>query len=177
MKYLKTIWQLIIAPLIVGVILIKIENGKLFSDIMKFLKTIVNFIFSIFTIKIPLWLIIIIIIVTIFIIYTIKKVKKSEQNLKKKTSLPHEDYTEDYYEGLKYEWTWYRGFEGLEIENIHPICECGCSFNYEFYDRKLTCPDCKKEYPNNVDIESAEKVFVNRYNKKLKKYKEEIKDN
>lgn len=87
----------------------------------------------------------------------------------------HEEYTEDYYNGLKYRWNWYKSFDGIQIGDIYPICECGCTFSYDLFDFELECPDCKKKYKNNVDTDSAERVFINRYNKKIKQQNQEIK--
>lgn len=178
-KFLKSTWIYFILPLFVtvigGLILSKIEDINFLLAVFKFLKLIFDFLIKILTLKISLWIIILLIIFLLIIIFiinkTMSKTDKKELMIKK----IQDDYTEDYYNGLKYKWNWYKSFDGIQIGDIYPICECGCSFSYDIFDFELECPDCKKKYKNNVDTDSAERVFINRYNKKIKQQKQKIK--
>lgn len=171
-KFLKSTWMVFVLPLLVtiigGLILTMIEDIDLFSGIGKFLNIIESSIVKFLTIKVSLWAILLVIIILfIFLIIVNKIIIKTEKN-QTTTKKLYEEYIEDYYDDLKYKWKWNKGYDGLYISDIYPICECGCSFNYDMFDSKLQCPDCKKIYKNNVDTDSAKRVFINRYNKKLK---------
>lgn len=171
-KFLKSTWLYFIVPLAVtvigGLILTKIENVNFLSGIWEFIKLLFNFIIHILTLKISFWIIMLLVIVLFIINKIMLMIKESEITTKKL----YEDYTEDYYNGLKYRWTWRKSYDGIYIADIFPICECGCTFNYDMFDRDLQCPDCKKTYKNNVDTNSAERVFSNRYNKRVKEFLE-----
>ena len=178
-KILKSTWIYFVLPLFItvigGLILTRIENINFLSAIFKFLKLIFGFFIKILTLKISLWIIILLIIVLLIIIFIINKIVTKTDKKELMIKKIHEEYTEDYYNGLKYRWNWYKSFDGIQIGDIYPICECGCTFSYDIFDFELECPDCKKKYKNNVDTDSAERVFINRYNKKIKQQNQEIK--
>lgn len=181
-KILKSAWLILIIPIITGiisgVITSKIENINFVEALSLIIKKIFSFILNTLTFKIPLWIIIVIVVIIAIIIkialyleYNKNEEEMQKENLKK----VFRDYTEDEYEGIKYRWEWEEHYNGIEMINLHPICDCGCTFNYSSFDSYLKCPDCKKQYRNNVNLDSAKRVFANRYSKRLKKFKEERK--
>lgn len=177
-KYFKSIWLVFIIPIVTGVIsgviTAKIEKINFISALVIMFEKIVSFILDILTFKVPIWIIVIGIFIIIFIIKILIYIEDSNKNLehqKENEKRVFKDYTEDEYEGIRYKWEWNEKYNGIEMINLHPVCECGCIFNYSLYDSYLKCPDCKKRYRNNVDLDSAMRVFANRYSKRLEKFK------
>ena len=174
---MKKILMLFIIPIITGVIsgiiTAEIQNINFISGLIIVFKFIFKIIKSLLLFKLPTLIILIMIFIIILLIKIIrfiqtKKINNStkEQN-EEKTLL--EEYVEDEYDGIKYNWKWYNSYEGLKITKLQPICECGCELTYDIFDYYITCPDCKKQYKNNVNVDSAKRVFKNRYRKKLGK--------
>lgn len=176
-KHLKTILLIFIFPIITGiisgVITAKIQDINFLEALWLIIKVIFNFFLNLLTFKIPLWIILIIIFVIIGIIKILIIINDSKNKIESKKmeiKKVFQDYTEDYYDDIKYRWNWYESYDGVQITNLHPICECGCDLEYDMFDSYIICPDCKKRYKNTVDENSAERVFGNRYRKKLEKY-------
>ncbi len=68
---------------------------------------------------------------------------------------------------------WYEASNGVRMTNLHPICECGCDLDCDIFDSYIECPDCKKNFRNKVDENSAERVFANRYRKRFEQFKKD----
>lgn len=181
-KYFKLTCLIFIIPILTGVIsgviTAKIENINFISALGIVLEKIFAFILNILTFKISIWVIAIVVFIIIVAIKILLYIednnnKKNIELKKEKLKSAFRNYTEDEYEGLKYKWEWKERSNGIEMINLHPVCECGCIFNYSPFDNYLKCPDCKKTYRNNVDLDSAMRVFANRYSKRLEKLKNE----
>ena len=76
--------------------------------------------------------------------HCIWKIIKIKENSKR----VFRDYTEDEYEGINYRWEWEEHYNGIEMINLHSICECGCTFNYSSFDSYLNVLIGK----NNIEI-------------------------
>lgn len=177
-KFFKTGCLIFIIPIITGVIsgviTSKVENINFISAMGVVIEKVFSFIQNVLTFKIPVWIIIILFFIIIGIIKLLILINNKDNETKtKEVKRVFRDYTEDYYDGIKYRWKWYETSNGIRITNLHPICECGCDLVYDMFDSYIECPDCKKNFRNKVDEDSAERVFANRYRKRLEQFKKD----
>ena len=170
---IKTFIIIFIVPIITGVITSKIENINFFQAIELIIKTLIDWSKTILLYKIPVWIILIILLLIFLILKVIiwiynkkEKIKLIEEDVKK----VYKDYTTDCYNDINYKWIWKERYDGIEMNYLHPICTCGCDL-INTYNSYIKCPDCKKSYKNTINLEEAERVFLNRYRKRLEAYK------
>ena len=134
-KYLKTIFLIFIIPIVTGiisgVITSKVENIDFVSALSVIIKKTFSFILKILTLKISIWIVLIILFVVIGVIKILNLISDNNNDIEaKKEELKKvfKNYTEDYYDGIKYVWDWYEMYNGIKMTNLHPVCECGCDF-------------------------------------------------
>lgn len=181
-KQLKNILIFLIVPIITGtisgIIVAKIQNINFIEALKIVLTSVISFVTKLLTLNIPVWVILIFIIILV-ILRIFKSIffdNKIDVNLELKKI--YKNYTEDSYNGIHYKWKWIETYDGQLLDDIHPICNCGCNLNYNSWnlDRYVTCPDCKKKYDtNNINENDAENVFINRCNKKTKEFVSNLK--
>ena len=171
-KILKSLGIYILAPLIVEIMLAitlaVFKEINFASALWLTIKKTGELLYEIVTFKISLWVVILV----IFVFVAFKKILNEiihKTPSKSQCDILMETYNEDIYEGINYRWEWYNSSNGPQISNLTPICKCGCELDYYMFDPYVECPECKKIYSNTINESSAERVFVNRFRKKLKK--------
>lgn len=178
-KIIKSIWILFLLPILVtivaGITLTKLENINIYEEILTFLRSIYNIVIFILTINIPLWMLLVIGIILFFIFLFIAKLNNS--NYKKW----YEDYKDDIYKGVRYNWDYSELYNEAIIENFRPVCnKCkgelikkSSSGNYLYGTKQNYCPNCDKilKTPDDEEIKIAEVYVYNKIGKLQEKNK------
>lgn len=141
---------------------------------------ILNFIKGILKFKIPIWVIALFIIIIFATIYIVRLIKPTDSNEHPKW---YYDFKAMNYKEWIFTWNYEKSYDGYEIQNLRPICSCGCELtdlnglSYTHYSGSiLKCPNCEKTYayPPMQVIGSIEqligyKIKTNNYSKELSK--------
>lgn len=182
-KILKSFWLVIIAPILVtvigGLILTKIEDVKFLEGVTSFVLLIWNFVKSILSYSIPVWVIILIIVALFMILLIISKFQTLNQP--RKVSW-YENYNEEKYKGVLYSWNYVTNYGEVSIKHLRPICpNCRGELtevpssrgSYHMY-LQLFCPNCDKETktPTSEELKIAEVFIYNKLKQREKLAKE-----
>ena len=182
-KIIKSTWTLFLLPILVtiigGLVEAKIESVNILEGMLNFLKWIFNGIIFILNINIPLWILLMIGIILLALLFIIAKITSNNVSAKKW----YEDYTDDFFNGIRYAWEYSESYNKFKIENFRPVCnKCKGELiprksigNHYYAMEKNYCPNCDKilEKPSFEEIETAHVYAIN----KLKKECEKIKEN
>lgn len=182
-KIIKSTWTLFLLPVFVtiigGLVQAKIENVNILEGMLNFLKWIFRSIIFILNVNIPLWVLLIIGIILFIILFIIAIIANNNINHKKW----YEDYTDDFYNDIRYAWEYSEVYNKFKIENFRPVCNrCKGELiqrenigNHYYGMKKNYCPNCNiiLENPNFEEIETAHIYVTN----KLKKEYEKLKSN
>lgn len=120
------------------------------------------------TYKISIWIILLsIVLFLIFLFFYSKYTDESKE--------PKYTYTKDFIHGLNWEWRWIQKSRGVNIQDLHGICP-QCSTSLIFYEsdcftaETYKCPLCKKDIYADSSKFNVQAVILDRYNKKLDNY-------
>lgn len=118
-------------------------------NIVEAIQLILKFLLTLFTYKISIWIIGLSLTITIFVFYFYIKIT----NINEEKEPEWLKYTYDTYKKWHFTWTYENYYGKYKIENIQPICSCGCRLihkdrlNNTYYSNGiLFCPNCKKTY-------------------------------
>lgn len=137
---------------------------------------IVNFVKSILSFKVSIWIIALSMIIVFSIICIVRIIKTTYSNEHPKW---YYDFKAMNYKEWIFTWNYEKLYDGYEIENLRPICSCGCELtdmnglSYTHYSGSiLKCPNCEKiyAYPTMQVIGSIKqligyKIKTNNYSK------------
>lgn len=171
-KFLNNKWVFTILTgmltIVGGAILTKIiDKISIGEAIVKVWTTLVKWIQSIFTFKIPVWFILIMFIVICVIRSISKKQIKQDPN-------DFRNYTKDSWKQWTFAWEYRideRGDNYILQRTFEPICSCGCLLSERREKRTnrgtmysargfLYCPVCKKYYDKPTEEEMEEAFLV-----------------
>lgn len=156
MKNIKKIilnpWLIaIIAPIITTGIVAVIKEVN-FGQATKYIFNIIINILN-YKVSIKIILIVVAILILVFLMY-IKLI-----NFKEEQKPAWINYTKDRYKEWFFKWTYIKVYNKYSIEDITPICKCGCILsrkdrhNNRYYSNGvLVCPKCNSSY-SNLDID------------------------
>lgn len=145
-----------------------------------FWNEIIDFLYKILNFKVPVWAIILVLILFYIILLVIIKIEERKEN----NRVWYENYTEDNYRGVLYNWNYYKNFqESIDLKDFRPVCNC-CKGNLTFINKhkstyystpQFYCPNCDLvlKTPSSEEYEQAE-LFVR--NNLKKKYEFEMKN-
>ena len=163
-KFILNPWTIaILSPIITTAIVVYFKKLNFIESV----KLIYNFIVSIFNYKISIWIIVFSLAIIIFIFYCYMKIT----NISEEKEPEWLKYTHDTYKKWNFKWTYEKNYGKYNIENIQPICSCGCNLihkdrlNNTYYGNGiLFCPNCKKTYEvigNDIINEFEAKLLYN----------------
>lgn len=112
---------------------------------------IVNFVKGILSFKVSIWVMALFIII-VFVILYIMSIKSTESDSRKYPDWYYDFKTMSHKEWI-FTWNYEIYYDKYEIENLRPICSCGCELvekdrlrNMYFGVPRLVCPNCEKDY-------------------------------
>ena len=119
-----------------------LKGKQILSTLLNLLKMIWGCIINFLNSNIRVWWILLAIGIIVLILWIIAQTRSTttvEQDFMK--------YTNDTIKGWKWEWNWYKGYDGkYDIEGLHLVCDvCGTPLRYD-YGGSLRCVRCGKEY-------------------------------
>lgn len=124
---------------------------------------IVNFVKNILSFKISIWVMAIFIIIVFAILYIIMSIKSTESNSRKYPDWYYDFKTMNHKEWI-FTWNYKIYYDKYEIENLRPICSCGCELveknrirNTYFGVPRLVCPNCENDY-SSPDYDTQKEV-------------------
>lgn len=150
----------ILSPIVTTYIVAIVKNIKFLDAI----KVICNFIQDVLNYKISLKFNVLFILILFIIIKIYIKIVE----LKKDSEPLWLNYTKDTYGEWYFSWEYEKHYNNYSIENIHPICRCGCSLskrrqhnNMHYGNGVLVCPKCDACYESISDetISDFEKIL------------------
>jgi len=172
----------VVINLISSVIYSKIENVDFITGFVELWKKLFNFFIMIINFRIPVWVIIIV----LFIFFVIIKIYIAIIDSKEKYQPKYMNYLSDTYKGIIYQWELNKYGNGIKLENIIPVCNCGGQFtmkqkhkNIHYGSPKLYCVNCDKIIEENFDeevLQDAELYFTNKVRQLMKKEQESNKE-
>lgn len=173
---------------VVELIVTQINRGKnklvLINLIRIMWNTIFKFVSTILKFNIPVWIIFLI----VFLVYIALKIIIRIEECRNSDNNWYREYTEEYYKGVLYNWSYYIDFEGkLDLKNFTPICiYCRGNLtktshygNSHYMIPKLYCPNCNKvlKTPPSEELNEAMLYVRNKLKKKLEEKIEKNKTN
>lgn len=166
-KIFSNAWVVgILGSIIATIILSAITAMYQKINIIKALKQVFCWVFSVFTYKVPIYAIILVIIGFFIITEVLIAVKSPKTN-----NLPKWiKYTKQSYKSWIFTWDYHLTYNNkYNIEELRPICQCGCELSYKeevgniYYGNGiLVCPKCQSTYPSIDDsiIEDVKKILI-----------------
>ncbi|MCT4606324.1 MAG: hypothetical protein N4A64_09525 [Marinisporobacter sp.] len=160
----------IIATIIISAATALYKQINLLEALKLLFKTLLTWISTILTFKVPVYIILLVI---VFLIIAIESYSKffatKEDNLPKWLK-----YTRTHYKNWVLKWEYHLGYGNkFNITNIHPICECGCELSAKqqygntYYGGGIfICPKCENTYPplENSTLDDFRKILIHDIN-------------
>lgn len=170
-KILSNTWVVsilcsIIATIIVSTATALYKQINLLEALKLLFKTLLTWISNILIFRVPVYIILLVILFLIFAIEIYLKFSTA----KEVNSPKWLNYTRTRYKNWVLKWEYRLSYGNkYKIENLHPICECGCELskknrqgNSYYSNGILVCPKCGNTYPllENSTLEDFQKILI-----------------